>query len=217
MGKKVLIALLVFAMSFGGVCVTSDAQIHLLKKGRANQNLYEMLSDAKEVKVYLAPVTDSSGGQAGGMGEALHEALRQESDIRLSINFVEVTDPKDADLVVTCDIQERIWMEVDPVDQVHGIGAAVMDAALKENYGRMEAYFTISRGPNKQLFKRVKGLKKFRRMWSDEVKSTITQGDMPEEASKPLLVGELAHNFIMKAFGKRSKMERKKQNRKFTQ
>ena len=215
MVRKVLVALLVFAVAFGSFGASSDAQMHKLEKGSAKKNLYQMLSKAPEVKVYLEPITDSSAGQADGMVEALGNALRKAATNRLSINFVEVTDPQDADLVVTCDIQERIWMEVDPIDEVYGIGGIAKDIALQENYARMEAYFTIRRGPNKQLFKRIRGLKRFRTMWGDEVKATITQGDMPEEQSKKMIINKLAYNFIKEAFGKRSKMVKNKQDRRF--
>lgn len=215
MSRKLMVVILLVSVTVFTLPQMSCAQMHRLEKGTSKKNLYDMLSDAKEVKVYLEPVTDATDGHAEGMTKALHDALREEAKNRISINFAVVKDPHDADLVISCRVQERIWMEVDPVDEVYGIGAVAKDIAIKENYGRIEAYFTVSRGPNKQLFKRIKGLKRFRKMWSDEVKATITKADMPEEMSKKILVKELAHNFIVKAFGKRAKMEHNKPDPRF--
>jgi hypothetical protein len=173
---------------------------------REKANLYSVLKDAKEVHTYLSDVTDSSG-QAEDMLPGIQQQIKDALVARQSTNFVLVNNEDDADIVITCDVIERIWMETDPIDQVHGVGAAVFDALISENYGRLRAKMLVRKGPKKVvLFKKRGGL--FRRMnvlWSDTVQATITKKDMPEEDSKPLLEERLADIFIRRCFGKNAK------------
>lgn len=169
------------------------------------KNLYSVLSDQKEVKTYVADITDSSGA-AGDMLVSMKKRIVNALKARQTINFQIVEDIEDADLVIKCNINERIWLKVDPVDQVHGIGAAAADIALQENYGRMQADFTVERGPRKVIFKRLRRLTSKPVLWESELQATVTKMVMPEEESKPLLEERMAEVFIRKCFSKRTKL-----------
>ena len=172
---------------------------------RMRENLYDMMSDAKEVRVYVADVTDSSG-QAGNMRSSLKKAIEDALATRMTINFALVPDKDDADIVITCDVIERIWMEEDPIDQIHGIGPAAMDVVMKENYARMRAIFTVERGGKKIILKRLKRLlRRSRIVWEQEIQATITKAVMPEEESILLLDDRIVAVFMRKCFSKSAK------------
>ena len=171
---------------------------------RLRKNFYSMLSDAKEVRTYVASVTDSSG-EAGDMLGGIKKTLESALMARMSTNFIIVQDEKDADLVITCDITERIWRDSDPVD-TPSLAGAVADAALVQDYGRIQAVFTVKRGEDNK----VKSLSRLRKkrtiLWQKKVSADITKSDMSEDASKPLLEERLVQIFIRKCFGKKAKV-----------
>jgi len=170
------------------------------------ENLYSVLSDAKEVNVYIGEITDSCG-DAGDMIPGIKKNLENELKTRMTINFKIVDKEEDADIIITADINERVWMETDPIDQIHGIGAIAADAALQENYARISADFIVKRGPRKMVFRRVGRLFKRRNILFDrEVSADITQGKMPEKESLAILEEHLPEVFMRKCFAKNAKM-----------
>lgn len=172
---------------------------------RQKENLWEMLSDSKEVKTYVADVTDSSG-DASDMLTGLKKALEDALATRMTINFVLVEAEEEADIVVKSDITERIWLENDPVDQIHGLSSAALDAAISENYGRLQALFTVERGGKDIIIKPLRRIAKRRNIiWKQKLQATVTKKDMPEEASKPLLEERIISVFMRKCFSKNSK------------
>lgn len=196
--KKTSIFLLVLVLLF-----TFTAQEAY---SRPRQNLYEVLKDAKEVNTYVADVTDSSG-EAKGMLPGIKKAIEDELATRMSTNFVLVKNEEDADIIITCDVTERIWLKNDPIDQVHGVSAAALDVAMKQNYGRLRADMEVKKGPQKiAFFKKRGGLFKRRNvLWKGSIQATITKTDMPEDESKPLLERRLAEVFMRKCFSKKAK------------
>lgn len=185
---------LLFAFAGSGAC-------------REKENLYSMLSDAKEVRTYVADVTDSSG-QAKDMLKGIKEQLINALETRMTINFVLVPDEKaDPDLIITCNVIERIWMDHDPVDQIGGTASIAMDIAKDDDYGRLQAVFRVKRGPGKAISRRIS--RAFRRkniLWERKLQATITKSDMSEEASKPLLEERIAEVFMRKCFSKNARM-----------
>lgn len=169
-------------------------------------NLHGILESAKEVKTYISDLTDSSG-QAGDMLEGIREQLEHALLARQSVNFIIVEDKSTADIIITCDIIERIWLEDDPIDQVWGVGAIIMDILINENYGRIRADMTITRGPTgKRLFKRSGArIRRMTVLWDEIVQASITQTVMPEPESKILLQERLADIFIREAFGRNAR------------
>lgn len=174
--------------------------------GQGGNNFYELLSGAGEVKVYIAGVTDSSG-QAQGMTDGIKKALENALASRQTINFKPVENEADADMTITCDVTERIWLAEDPIDEVYSAAAAAMDALTKENYGRLQAVIKVQKGGKTEIIKPL--MKLARRgniFWEAKVQATITKAIMPEEESKPLLEERLADVFIKECFSKKSQV-----------
>ena len=196
--KKLLTVLMVGVFFVAGFQQAGECQ--------PRQNLYSVLEDAKVVNVYIGDITDSSG-QAGDMIPGFRKALENELKTRQTINFVTVEKEDDADIIISCDINERIWLANDPIDQIHGLGAIAADAAINENYARMQADFIVKKGPRKMVFRNIGRLFKRRNtLFDEELQATITQGNMPEEESKPLLEKRMAEVFMRKCFAKNAKM-----------
>lgn len=173
---------------------------------REKVNFYDILGDAKEVKTYVADVTGASEDAKDMTGD-LQKILEDALATRMSINFVLVKDETDADIIITCHIIERVWMENDPVDQVHGLGAAALDIALQQNYARMKAEFTVARGPErKDLFKWMGGFllrRKF--LWEETLDAMVTKTEMPEKESIPLVEERLVKVFMRRCFSRNAK------------
>lgn len=196
--KKVLMMILVGVFLFVGFQQTGLCQ-------PPRENLYNILSDAKQVNVYISEVKDSSG-QAGDMVAGIRKNLENEFKTRMTINFVIVDKGNDADIIVSCDVVERVWYDHDPVDQIHGIGAIAADAAMDEDYGRIQADFVVRKGPRKMLFRRIgKRLRRMNTLYAKTVQADITQGNMPEEESKTILEAHLPEVFMRKCFSKNAR------------
>ena len=197
--KKVITVFMVFTiiatvMSPAGVCADK-------------KNLYMMLDDVKEVKTYVEDITDSSGQADENIRASFKKKLEDALIARHSINFVIVNDVKDADIAIYGDITERIWLEVDPIDQVQGISSAALDAAIQENYTRMQAVFSVERGEKKKVLKSLRrAFKRSDVLWERKIQATITKGVMPEEESIPMVEDRLVKVFIRKCFSKKAKM-----------
>lgn len=204
MKKFFTIAVLVFVFS---ICMTQVGTCMPEKgKGNSKVNLFDILEDAKEVNVYVAPVTDSSGN-ASTMTADLRKVLENALATRMSIHFVVVQDEMDADMVISCDIIERIWLKDDPIDQVHGLVGVAIDIALKENYARIVAIFEVKKGPKQVvLFKKRGGLfKRLNVLWKEEIHADLTKPNMPEDVSKPLIGERLVSVFMRMCFSRNAK------------
>jgi len=171
-------------------------------ESRQRENLYSVLQDQSEVKTYIRDVRDSSGSSEEFV-TLIKKDLESDLEARKSIHFVIVNDEKDADIIISCDIAERMWIEVDPIDMVHSAAAGVYDAMIKENYSRLEAVFVVERGPRKVIFKRIGGK---RIMWDQSVQATVTKKIMPEKESIPLVSERLVEVFMRKCFSKKAKI-----------
>ncbi|MFQ5953185.1 MAG: hypothetical protein ACE5JK_07260 [Candidatus Omnitrophota bacterium] len=171
-------------------------------------NLYSELWDVKDIKVYVADVTDSSGA-AGDMVRGIKKELEAALDTRMSLDFEIVNNENDADLVITTDVVERVWMDHDPIDTDHlppSWVSVLVDAAQDDDYGRIQAIMVVKHGPNRGLASELRKLKRRNIIWRKEVSADVTQHEMTEEQSKPILEQELAAVFIRKCFSKNAKM-----------
>ncbi|MFC1548771.1 hypothetical protein ACFL5E_02285 [Candidatus Omnitrophota bacterium] len=197
----VIIVGMVLSIAFPreGICQPRPTQI---------RNLYSVLEDAQEIRVYIAPVTDSSG-QASDMLKDTRKTIEEAFISRMSLNF-KVVPEKDADIIITCDIVERIWLEHDPLDsdKLPGTPGLLLDAAMDENYGRIQADVVVKRGPQQTLSRDLGRLRKGGDiLWKKQLKATVTRGDMPEEESKPYIEARLAAMILRKCFGKKAKRQ----------
>lgn len=135
----------------------------------ARKTLYEWLeSKSQPVKAYVADVTDSSG-QGAECIPVLKKDMEEMLASRKKVTFTIVQDKKDADMILACDVVECFWTDSDPVDEISGLGPVLMDAAMKENYSRLTAVFTISDG------------REGAEIWKSKLKATLTGKDVTKE------------------------------------
>ncbi|MDP8299394.1 MAG: hypothetical protein P9L88_05780 [Candidatus Tantalella remota] len=195
----ILIMVLVFAVAFPqtGMC-------------RDKVNMHAMLKDAKEVAVYVEDITDATGSSDHVL-EGIKKHLENALDTRMSVNFEVVEDIDDADLVISCEVTEYIWLEEDPVDQITGATGVAYDVLMKENYARLQATFSVRKGPKKVvLFKRRGGL--FRRrniLYKNNLQVTITRKTMSMDESVPLVEEGIIKVFMRRCFSKNAKSLRR--------
>ncbi len=157
----------------------------------AAASLYDLF-DGKAVKVYLAEVQDSTPDHKLNVSDVkptLSKALANRKSIRFEI----VEGKEQADLLIETEIRSFYWTDHDPVDMLMGIGGTAADAAIREDYARVEADFTVT------------DLRKNRVLWKDRVMATITKKPMSEAESIPLVTEDLAKVFIRECFGKKRK------------
>jgi hypothetical protein len=153
-------------------------------------NLYESLSRKSSVRVFVETPKDATGKDKVLVQE-LQKAFEEALASRKSIHFAANSSVADADLVVSTTVSELYWTDHDPVDMIAGLGATAMDAALVEDYVRMQAQVTVKDG-------RTGGV-----LWSDKLMATITKKPMSEEESYHLINGDMAREFVKQAFAKK--------------
>lgn len=174
--KKILLAVLAFSFVLSGTSYAAT--------------LYQQLS-GKKVKVYVAQPIDSASNKKtdlAGLKTSLENALKE----RKSISFEVMGAPEEADYTIDTDVQEFFWTPNDPVDMIGGLSMAAADAALIQDYVRMQAIFT------------VKEVKSGREAWKDTLLSTVTKSGMSEEQSIPLINEDMSATFVKTAFGKKA-------------
>ena len=171
-------------------------------ESKTRENLYSLLSDQKEVKTYVRGITDSSGS-SGEIALLLKKEIETVLEARKSINFVIVNDEKEADIIISCEHTEIVWLEVDPIDMVYNVAASAHDALIEENYSRAEAVFVVEKGPRKVVFKRI-GRRRI--LWDQSVQATVTKKIMPEDESIALVSERLVEVFIRKCFSRKAKV-----------
>ena len=177
--KKVLFAVLMSCMmliSHKGECRPLD-------------NLYDTLSKKDQVRVFVHDAKDISHAQKVNL-KAARQGIEDALARRKSINFKIVPNKEDADIIVDCYIKEFVWMEEDPIDDVHGIAPLVMDAVMSANYARVQAEFSVLDGSSGKV------------LWKRTVKSTLTEKDMNEEKSLPMARERVIKVFMRKCFAK---------------
>lgn len=175
-----LVSLIVLVMAFppAGKCARVES-------------LYEWLLEKEHpIKTYVSDVTDSSG-KAEECIALLKSDLKGMLATRKKISFVVVPDKAGADIIMDSDIVEFFWTDTDPVDEITGIGPILMDAAMKEHYGRLTVVFTITDAKNG------------REVWKRKMKATITGDDITPENSAEMLCGRMMKVLTKGAMNKR--------------
>ena len=140
-----------------------------------------------------------------GIKDSLEDAL----EARQTLNFKIVRSENDADLVITTDVVERVWADHDPIDSDHlppGWASWVVDAAKDDDYGRIQAIMVVTQGPNSNIHRELGKYKRRKVIWKREVSADVTQSEMTEEESKPILEEEIARVFIRKCLSKNARM-----------
>ncbi len=135
----------------------------------------------------------------------LRKAVENALETRMTLSFKPVSNIEEADIAVECDINEFFWTDADPVDNIAGLGAIAYDAAIKENYSRMQAVFAV-KDLKEKFTKRAKD--KGKPLWEENVKATITSKKMGKEESVALMNEKITKIFMRDCFSK--KMSEKK-------
>ncbi|MBD3296089.1 MAG: hypothetical protein GF392_01820 [Candidatus Omnitrophica bacterium] len=171
----------------------------------AGKNLYHALEDVDEVKVYVAEVRDASGN-AGDMTEDIRAQLMNALKTRMTINFVIQKDREDADLIIECEVLERIWRDHDPLD-TPSLGGLIADAAIDEDYGRIQARFQLIKRGRDRIFRELhKRLRRKKVLFDKRLQATVDRMDMTEEQSKVVLERRIADIFMREAFSKNAEV-----------
>jgi hypothetical protein len=205
--KKLFMMFVITAMVLSLAAPQGECQGQTIIK-----NLYTELEDVRGIRVYVADVTDSSGKMQGMLADT-KKAIENEFASRMSLDFKIVSNKADADFIIKVDIEERIWLDHDPIDSDKGVGtpATVADVMLDEDYARIQADVIIEKGPNpsRGVAKALKSLRvRGDVVWKREITATVTKMDMTEEASKPIIEERLAHIIMRNCFGKKAKWRR---------
>jgi len=154
----------------------------------ASTELQEYLKEHSSMKVCVELI--NSSGDAKVDVPLLKKMIEEAFATRKAYSFTVVQTALEADIVFKGDIKEYIWMKDDPVDEVYGIGAAAMDAAIIENYARI------------QIQSEIIDVKKNSVLWTDKVKATMTKKDMPIGESYTLIYPKLIKSEMIEIFRK---------------
>lgn len=168
------------------------ASCFLAAAGTAHaENLYEKY-EGKSVKVFISDIKDST--QDRGMdAQVLKSELQKALTERRSIRFEFVPLAADAQLVIDTNISEFMWSDNDPIDMLAGVGAVAADAALVEDYARIQAEVTITDQRNSKT------------VWKDRILASVTKKPMTQAESIPLVAEKFAKTFIKNCFSKKSR------------
>ncbi|MFH1665390.1 MAG: hypothetical protein ABIA77_04505 [Candidatus Omnitrophota bacterium] len=156
---------------------------------RLEESLYDVLKPRGEIRVYV-PDIESSEEIAAEETVSLKEALEDALVTRMTLNFKIVPRKEESDIVISCTVTDFLWTEEDPVDNITGIGPIVLDALVKEEYGRVRAVFAVTDAGTGKI------------LWEHELKATITKKDMTRDQSRPLLNERIIKIFMRDCFSK---------------
>ncbi|MBL7073053.1 MAG: hypothetical protein ISS33_04665 [Candidatus Omnitrophica bacterium] len=177
--KKVLLGVVICCM----VLIAHNGEC------RPQDNLYKMFSKKDQVKVFVHDAQDKSNAQKVDLRE-LRQEIEDALILRKSINFEVVSNKAEADIVIDCKVKEFVWMEEDPLDNVHGVVDFVADAVMIANYARLQAIFTVKDASSGKV------------LWKRTIKATLTEKDMDEAKSMPMANERAIKVFIRKCFAK---------------
>jgi hypothetical protein len=153
-------------------------------------NLYPVFSRKSVVKVHVSPIVDSSEASGADLLD-LKATLESALANRRSIKFEIVNAPEAADIQIDLAVTEYLWTDKDPVDMITSAPLAVYDVLTEENYARLRADIKVT------------DVASGKALWTDHVKSTISDVNMTPEESLHRVNEELVGHFIRLCFGKK--------------
>lgn len=152
------------------------------------KSLYERF-EGKNVKAFVAPVTDVTTEKAVDP-TALHAQITSALQARKGIHFTVVPTEAEAEVSIRTEISDFEWTNSDPIDMLMGVGGAAMDAAVVEDYARLQANVTVTDNA------------KQKDLWKERVMATITKKPMSQAESIPLVSENFAKAFLKNAFNR---------------
>jgi len=177
MAALVAVAIVILAIADVGFC-------------RDKGNLYNIFCKKAVVKVFMPAITNSTGENKIDTTD-LKEQLKDALDNRKSINFEVVSIKENAEITIECDISKFYWSEDDPVDMIFGAGPLAYDLLTTQNYAYLEATFTVT------------DIKKNEGLWGEKLRVDLTQENMNEQESIPLINKKTVKAFIKRCFSKK--------------
>ena len=184
MSRKGIIAIICFLFVLSS---TGSLYARESRSGRS-KNLYRLVKDRKTLKVYLSNIeSDAEEISSDIFRKTISDFLSK----RGKENFL-ITDNKEAaEIVIDAKIIDYKYLEDDPVDQLAGgLTGLFVDAAVKQNYARIDVEFTVIRTRDS------------RRLWYRNFYSTVTESDMPEEESIPKVLKQCCKQFVFLCFSR---------------
>lgn len=183
MNRKTLIAVLCLAFLVSTILpLYARPTMH-----RRGKNLHRLV-DHKTLKIYLGDIESNSNKISK---ELFKKTIKDFLAARNKENFV-ITDTKDtAQVIINATLLDFKYLEKDPVDHLAGGWTGLLiDAAVDQNYARIDAEFEVIR------------VKDGRKLWNRKYYSTVTEGDMPEEESIPKVLNTCCKQFVFLCFSK---------------
>lgn len=155
------------------------------------ENLYTKY-DGKSVKVYIADIQGTTQERVMD-AQVLKAEVQKALAERRSIRFEMVASAEEADLKIETTVTDYLWSDHDPIDMLAGAGAIAADAAMIEDYARLQAAVTIT------------DQRKSKVVWKDSIFASVTKKPMSQTESIPLVAEKFAKTFIKNCFSKKSK------------
>lgn len=155
---------------------------------RRRGTILDFFEDKYVIKAYVSDMVNSCGDDKIDVKD-LKSGIEKALDSRRSHTFKIVSEETEADIIINTEIVEYLWTEEDPVDMIMGI-ATVVDAAVQDNYARMQIVFTVI------------DAKDGAQLWREKLQSTITNATMTEEESYSMSNENIVKVFIRKLFAK---------------
>lgn len=146
------------------------------------------LTEKGPVKVYLNEFTSKTDyANPQRLKEIMNEFLKSKQQPR----FVITNTCNKADIMINCRILTQRYLEKDPVDQVIGGSTGlIIDLIIPQNYTDCWVVFDVYRTTD------------HKRLWHKKFKVSVTQSNMAEEESLPILYKEVAKRFVEYSFSK---------------
>ena len=151
-------------------------------------SLYEELSRAKEVKVFVKAATDSGAAKldAERFKTATENALKE----RKSIHFAPAASEAEAKIVVEADVKGFMFSLTDPMDVLAGVGMAAMDAAKIDHFASVDVHYTVRDASGKVRY-------------DDVVHASLTDEKFTEAEARERILARVSEIFVRSAFGKK--------------
>ena len=168
--------------------VTGVLLILNLSQVATASNLYDFVSNMRTVNLKVNQF--SASGETGEIdARKLTDILKTALSERKSVKFSIVDNAGAADLEISGEITDFIYLEKDPIDIFIPAGL-VLDLLTTQSYARLR--FKI----------KVHDIKKDKIVFEKLLKATITKAGMSREESIPLITKRAAKVSIIECFGK---------------
>ena len=193
----------IFFIVVAGVIAFSTLAFAALDK--IDVNMYDILSEAGKVRVYVEGAQDLTG-ETGDMNRELRAKLEDVIATRMTIDFIITKKEEEAALIVGCEVTGFLWLE-QASQQEGSFALNPLGALKKDEYARLEATFWVKKGPEgNYLFKWAgKRLRRKKYLWKEKIHTTLTEEGATQEESKALLEYKLIDLFMKRCFSKAAK------------